>query len=162
MDGDELVREYIGRLEAAAWPLAEDRRRELVGEVREHIDTALSEAGRRDDVTVHNVLERLGRPEEIVASEVEPLPSRPRWDGTGAPGPVATAPAWGVVEVAAVLLLTFGAILLPLVGPALGLGLVWVSTRWTTREKLIATTIVVVIFMLPVLGLLMAVPHAGA
>jgi len=56
MDGDELVRDYLGRLEAASWPLPPGRRTELAGEVREHIDTALAEAGRRDTVTVHNVL----------------------------------------------------------------------------------------------------------
>ena len=46
MDAEGLVRDYLGRLEAASWPLAPPRRAELVGEVREHIETALSEAGR--------------------------------------------------------------------------------------------------------------------
>jgi HAAS len=158
---DDLIREYLGRLEAASWPLSADRRAELVGEVREHIEAALADAGRRDAVTVRNVLERLGLPEDIVSTEVDTDPMPPRRADPPDSAKAAAAPAWGVIEVAAVLLLTFGAILLPLVGPALGFVLAWLSTRWTTREKLIATTIVVVVFVLPVLGLLLAAPRAG-
>ena len=156
MDGDELVRDYLGRLEAASWPLPPGRRTELAGEVREHIDTALAEAGRRDTVTVHNVLERLGRPEEIVATEAEIEPESSRWIDARVSGVAATVSAWGMIEIAAILLLSVGAFLLPLVGPAIGLVLVWYSSRWTTREKLIATVIVLVVFILPIVGLLSA------
>lgn len=69
MNADALVADYLGRLEAAAWPLPPERRTELASEVREHIEAALSEAGSRDEVTIRNVLDRLGRPEEIVAGE---------------------------------------------------------------------------------------------
>jgi uncharacterized membrane protein len=155
MDGDELVRDYLGRLEAASWPLPPDRRAELAGEVREHIETALAEGGRRDAVTVRNVLERLGRPEEIVASEADVEPPAARWTDPRS-RVVGTVSTWGAVEIAAIFFLTVGAFLLPLFGPLLGLGLVWLSSRWTTREKLIATGIVVVIFGLPILGLLSA------
>ena len=153
MDGDELVRDYLGRLEAASWPLPPGRRAELAGEVREHIETAIAEAGRRDDVTVRNVLERLGRPEEIVASEADIEPPAARWIDARIAGAVANAPAWGTLEIVAILLLTIGALLLPLVGPAVGLVLVWLSTRWTTREKVIATVIVLAVFILPIVGL---------
>ena len=156
MDGDELVRDYLGRLEAASWPLPPGRRTELAGEVREHIDTALAEAGRRDTVTVHNVLERPGRPEEIVATEAEIEPESSRWIDARVSGGAATVSAWGMIEIAAILLLSVGAFLLPLVGPAIGLVLVWYSSRWTTREKLIATVIVLVVFILPIVGLLSA------
>jgi uncharacterized membrane protein len=153
MDGDELVRDYLGRLEAASWPLPPDRRAELAGEVREHIETALAEAGRRDPVTIHNVLERLGRPDEIVATEVDAEPgSQSRFPDPA--GLAASARGWGAIEIAAILLLTIGAIALPLIGPAMGLVLAWLSTRWTTREKLVATVIVVVIFVLPIIVLL--------
>jgi uncharacterized membrane-anchored protein len=52
MNGDALVSDYLGRLDAAAWPLPPERRSELASEVREHIEAALSEAGSRDEVTV--------------------------------------------------------------------------------------------------------------
>jgi hypothetical protein len=161
MDGDELVRDYLGRLEAASWPLPPGRRAELAGEVREHIESALDEAGRRDAVTVRNVLERLGRPEEIVSTEAEAEPSASRLiDGPG--GRVAaTTRSWGAVEIAAILLLTVGAFALPLFGPILGLILAWLSTVWTTREKLIATVIVFVVFVLPIIGLLGIGGQAG-
>jgi len=156
VDSDDLIRDYLDRLEAASWPLPADRRTELADEVREHIEAALGEAGRRDPVTVRNVLERLGQPEEIVSTEAESELARPRWAAGPAPGPAASAPAWGVLEIAAILLLTVGAFLLPVVGPASGLVLVWLSTRWTARKKLIATVLVVVVFVLPALGLLRA------
>jgi hypothetical protein len=38
---------------------------------------------------------------------------------------------------------------------------VWASTRWTTREKLIATIIIAVLLLLPILGLLAAGVGSG-
>ena len=148
MEADALIRDYLGRLEAAAWPLSADRRGELLNEVREHIESALAEAERRDEVTARNVLERLGAPQEIVAAEAE-VGGSPGWT------PPSTAherrSQWGLVEVGAILLLTVGAIFLPIVGPMIGLVLVWISTQWTTRQKSIATGIVLVLMILPFL-----------
>jgi hypothetical protein len=154
MDGDLLVRDYLGRLEAAAWPLAVDRRAELVGEVREHIEAALREAGRSDEVTVRNILERLGPPEEIVAAEAEFGGAPASWTGGQPLGPVNASSRWGAVEIIAVLLLTVGAIFLPFIGPILGLVFAWASTQWTRREKLTATIIVAAFLLLPIIGLL--------
>ena len=154
MEDDVVVRDYLGRLEAAAWPLPVARRAELIGEVREHIDAAMSEAGNRDEVTVRNILERLGPPEEIVAAEAESGAAAALPIGGQPVGTVVAVPSWGGIEIIAVLLLTLGAVFLPFFGPILGLVFVWASTRWTRREKLIATTIVAVLFVLPILGLL--------
>ena len=88
MEADALVSEYMGRLEAAAQPLPADRRGELIAEVHDHIETALAEAGSRDEVTARNVLERLGAPEEIVAVET----------GGEARPPGLASPAAAVVE----------------------------------------------------------------
>jgi hypothetical protein len=153
MDGDDLVRDYVGRLEAASWPLSPGRRAELAGEVREHIETALAEAGRRDTVTIRNVLERLGRPEEIVASEAETDAAAPGWAAARGPVPSPAVRTWGAVEIAAVLFLTVG-VLLPIVGPLLGLLLVWLSSRWVIRDKLIATAIMAVVLVLAMIRLL--------
>ncbi|HET6746435.1 MAG TPA: hypothetical protein VFH90_11395 [Candidatus Limnocylindria bacterium] len=152
MEADALVRDYLGRLEAAAWPLAADRRGELLVEVREHIESALAEAGNRDEVTARNVLERLGAPEEIVAAEAET--GQPAGWMPPSPGPADRRAGWGLIEVGALLFLTVGAIFLPIVGPMVGLVLVWLSTEWTTRQKSIATLIVVILLFLPVLLLL--------
>jgi hypothetical protein len=149
MEPDALVSEYLGRLEQAAQPLPADRRGELIAEVHDHIQSALAEAGSRDEVTARNVLERLGAPEEIVAAETGR-------DGEPAPPPriPERSARWGPAEVLAILLLTVGAVFLPVVGPLIGLILVWMSGEWTTREKWVATLIVVVLLALPVLLLL--------
>jgi hypothetical protein len=152
MEADALVRDYLGRLEAAAWPLAPDRRGELLLEVREHIESALAEAGNRDEVTARNVLERLGAPEEIVAAEAEA--GRPAGWTTPAPDATDRRAGWGPVEVGAILFLTVGAIFLPIVGPMIGLMLVWLSAEWSPRQKWIATLIVVILLFFPVLLLL--------
>jgi uncharacterized membrane protein len=151
MQPDALVQDYLGRLEAASWPLAADRRGELIGDVREHIDAALAEAGRRDEITTRNVLERLGAPEEIVAAEVDS--ERGRGAGwTRPPDASRTDSRWGPLEIAAIGFLTIGAVALPFFGPIVGLMLVWLSGRWTTRQKAVATLLAVaVIITLPVL-----------
>ena len=152
MDGEALVRDYLGRLDAAAWPLAVDRRAELISEVREHIEAALVEAGQRDEVTVRNVLDRLGRPEEIVAEE-SGAPGVPSQAAPAVAGPaLAAASPFGAIEIVALLLLTVGAIVIPIFGPILGLLFVWASSRWTPREKLIATAIVVALTVVPTFG----------
>jgi hypothetical protein len=153
VDTEALERDYLGRLEAAAWPLSPDRRAELVDEVREHIETALARAGRRDEVTVRNVLERLGPPEQIAAAEAGPR--KP-----GAPVVTIAPPgrySWiGATEIIALLLFTVGAIVLPIVGPLIGLVFMWVSGEWTTRDKAIGTAIVLVLLALPIVLLLVA------
>lgn len=160
MDAEALVLDYLGRLDAAAASLPPSRRAELAGEVRQHIEMALTEAGGRDEVTVRNVLDRLGPPDEIVDAERDPDGTAPGWTIT-MPGSATGRSGWGGTEIAAVLLLTLGAVLLPIIGPLLGLIFVWASTQWTTRQKSIATAIVVVLAMLPII-LLLGVRAGGA
>lgn len=170
MNADNLVQDYINRLEARAASLPAERRAELVGEVRDHIDTALREAGSVDEVTVRNVLERLGSPDEIVAGEAQhTVPSGPPggmpaaasgsappppWNATAVP-----APTWGPVEVIAItlLVLAWPALLLPfglILWVALGIGgllLTWVSPAWSRGMKLTLTVAVVALYVLMIL-----------
>jgi hypothetical protein len=161
VDAEALVNDYIGRLDAAATSLPASRRAELAGEVRQHIEMALAEAGARDEVTVRNVLDRLGPPDEIVDAERQVDGPPPGW--TLAPVQASAAPSspWGAVEIAAVLLLTVGAVFLPFIGPLLGLVFVWMSVQWTNRQKTIATVIVVLVMFLPII-LLLGVRAGGA
>jgi uncharacterized membrane protein len=133
MDADALVADYLGRLRAATWPLPAYRRDELVAEVAEHIEAAMAESGRRDEVTVRNVLDRLGEPEAIAAAEVG--------EGRAAPaeGQPATAsqPLAGGVELVSLLLLAFGGIV-PIIGVLAGYALTFLSTRWTGRDRVYA------------------------
>ncbi|MBA3687755.1 MAG: hypothetical protein H0W81_02790 [Chloroflexi bacterium] len=151
MDTDRLIRDYLSRLEAAASSLPVHRRAELTGEVRDHIDAALTEAGRRDEVTVRNILEQLGSPEEIVAGEA----GQPG----GAAGAADSRSRLGRVEIAAMLLLALAwvALFLPFgfflwLGWWLGFGVVglvllWISKVWRKRQKLITTGVVVVLYL---------------
>ena len=51
---------------------------------------------------------------------------------------------------------------IPFVGPILGLVFVWASTRWTVREKLIASAIVIALLLLPLLAILgLGTPQPG-
>jgi thiol:disulfide interchange protein len=161
VDGEALIREYLGRLEAAAWPLEPGRRSELQAEVADHIEAALAEAGARDEVTVRNVLDRLGRPEEIVAADAEPGSTQ-----AGSGPMIVAAPArspWGVVEILAILFLTIGAFLLPVLGPLVGVVFTSGSSQWSTRAKVGVTILVVVIGLgIPILGLVAFTTAAGA
>lgn len=155
MTTDPHIRDYLGRLEAAAAALPAHRRAELGREVRDHIEAALSEAGRSDEITVLNILERLGSPEEIVAGD----PSA----SAGTSAVAGNASGWGTMELiaGALLVLAWPALLLRfdifgiyvgfllwLAFGALGLVLVWASGVWSTRQKQITTVVVVALYAL--------------
>jgi hypothetical protein len=161
VDAEAIVNDYIGRLNAAAASLPPSRRAELAGEVRQHIEMALAEAGARDEVTVRNVLDRLGPPDEIVDAERQVDGPPPGWTLAPVQASAAARSPWGAVEIAAVLLLTVGAILLPIIGPLLGLVFVWMSAQWTNQQKAIATAIVVIVLSMPII-LLFGVRAGGA
>jgi hypothetical protein len=116
---NELVTEYLQRLERAAAALPRSRRAELVSEIREHIDDALLEAGAADEVAVRNVLERLGTPEDIAAAA-----------GTA-------QRRSGRRELAALI-----ALAIPFLGWFVGIVLVAASRAWTGREKAIGVGLV--------------------
>jgi len=154
VDTEALVTDYLGRLDAAARSLPASRRAELAGEVRQHIEMALAEAGGRDEVTVRNVLDRLGPPDDIVDAERGADGPPPGWTISATTGPGTQSSGWGGNEIAAVLLLTLGSVFLPIVGPLLGLIFVWASQQWTNRQKTIASLIVLVVLFLPFILLL--------
>jgi uncharacterized membrane protein len=146
MDPEAAIRDYLAALDAAAAPLDLERRAELVAEIREHIDLALGEAGRRDESTVRDVLERLGSPGEIVAAETGTMDAvGAEWSGR--PGEV---PRHALsVETRALLWLTVGAVVLPFVGPVIGLWTATASDRWTVTQKRTAVLIFAVLAVMP-------------
>ena len=154
----EAVREYLADLDAAAAPLGTERRAELVAEVREHIDLALADAGRSDEATIREVLSRLGSPLEIVAAET--TLERAAFDGdqasAGTPAPVRRSLS---TEAKALLLLTVGAVVLPFIGPLLGLWVAAASTRWTLTQKRTAVLLFLVLSAMP---FILLVPAAFA
>jgi hypothetical protein len=103
---DALVEDYLRRLDAAAARLPSDRRTELVSEIREHLQEGLRQSPTDDEVSVRNLLERLGPPEEIVTEAADSTPP-----GLAAPAPVTNNAAVVSVVLGALWLLGIGSVL---------------------------------------------------
>ncbi len=138
---DELVSDYLARLEQAARDLPAGRRTELLDEIREHIDAGREAGAASDEAAVRTMLDRLGEPEDIVAAALaEDAGWQPPAGAAEAPAGAARRPGTAL-ELAAVLLLTVGS-LLPLVGWAVGVVLLWASRLWRASEKVLGTLVV--------------------
>lgn len=144
--GEQLLSDYLARLDAAALRLPPDRRAELREGIAEHVAAARAAGELRDETGVRTLLDRLGEPEEIVAAAAEDVPPAaggPPWADrpSGAPPQLVPRPPGTGLEVAAVLMLTAGS-LVPVVGWLVGVALLWSSRRWRRSEKLLATLVV--------------------
>ncbi|MGC4942091.1 HAAS signaling domain-containing protein [Kribbella sp. DT2] len=124
---DELVDAYLKYLGEAAEPLPEERRTELLAEVRTHVAEERA-AGVVTPEEVRAMLARLGDPDEIVAAATDGLVM------------VKRQPRFRSRDVATLLLLSFGGFLY-LLGWVAGVALLWTSDRWTREEKLLGTLV---------------------
>jgi uncharacterized membrane protein len=122
---DRLVSDYLDRLESELSGLPRQSRREVIDEVEAHIAEARTALAPEDELGVRNVLERLGDPAEIAAEAEDRFGVRRKQT------------TWR--EVAALILLPFGFVILPVVGWFAGVILLWSSEAWNTRDKLIGT-----------------------
>jgi hypothetical protein len=130
---DQLVAEYLGRLDAALRDLPAARREELLEQVREHIATARAELGDgASEAEIRTLLDRLGDPATIAAEAGE----RPT-DGVE---PTRARPGWR--EIAVLVLLPIGGIVIPVIGWFVGVALLWSSDQWPAHSKLIGTLVV--------------------
>jgi hypothetical protein len=91
---DRLVHDYLAALESAAAGLPPDARRDLVADIREHLDQALGSPP-YDEISVRTVIDRLGEPEEIAAE-------------AGGRTPASTQPRLRVRDAVGLALLPFG------------------------------------------------------
>ena len=149
---EQLVVDYIARLELAASTLPPGDRADLIEEIRQHIDTAKEAGAVSDEAGMRTLLDRLGEPEAIVASARDDGAPRPdRQLSAFVESPVGPASPWGGLEIAAVILLGLGAVVIPILGPLVGLILLWSSSQWTRRQKRIGTAITVLPTLLGVL-----------
>lgn len=124
---DGSVERYLHDLDRALRDLPAARRREIVEEIRGHIEEARTQGGMQSDAGMRAVLDRLGEPEDIAADARERFGIRPV--------------RIGALEVTALIMLPIGALILPVVGWFVGVTCLWVSPAWTTRDKLIGTLV---------------------
>ena len=124
-DGAQSVEDYLRELATTARILQAARSKELIEDVRSHIEVALAEGGQSPAA----VLGGLGEPREIVASALA--------EGAGS---VQLSKWITGLEVTAILLLLFGAVLVG-VGWLVGVLLLWASPRWTLADKLLGALI---------------------
>jgi uncharacterized membrane protein len=144
-DDDQLVEDYLRELQIAAQGLPADRRDELIEEITAHIAEARQSDG--SPLAVRNILDRLGDPADIVRAAADTPPGSQAWSGAsssaGHPaGQPATQPGRaGALELAAVLFLLLGGIVIPVLGWFIGVVLLWMSPRWTAKDKLLGTLV---------------------
>jgi hypothetical protein len=120
---DPLVDGYLKRLRAAARELSRTRRDELVQQIQEHLQEAVPPGA--SETEIRNALEHLGEPETIIAEEFE------RRGTQSARG--------GKLEWITVMLLPLGFAVIPILGWAIAVILLWRSRVWSTGEKLLGT-----------------------
>ena len=126
----EMIDGYLRTLARELEDMPAGPRQELIDDLRNHIEDAWESAPERNQAALLNILERLGRPEELAREERERL-GIPRVPDRQGPG---------LLEVAAVALT---ALFWPV-----GILLAWLSPRWHTLDKVVATLIPVVGFAL--------------
>jgi hypothetical protein len=128
-DTRSLVEGYLDRLDRTLRDVPAARRKEIVAEIRDHIDEATSGSiADADEAEVRTVLDQLGDPETIAEE------ARDRFDI-----PKRRA---GWVEGIALALLLIGGFIGPGLGWLVGVILLWVSSVWTIKDKIIGTVFV--------------------
>jgi uncharacterized membrane protein len=135
-----LVRAYLDELAQHTATLPEVRRRELLADLREHIEVTLTDCDPADEEAVRQVLNRLGHPREIAAAALDE-------EGQAHPEPESSGRTTLTLTLA---LLPLPLLIVPALGPVLALATVvtallrvWKSPQWTKREKKWATLLFV-------------------
>lgn len=121
------VRGYLDEVDRALRDLPRDRRLEIVRDLQWHIDAAIADLEAPTGAAVEQILDGLGPPGDIAAAAYEEQP-----------------PARGRIamrDVAAVILLLVGGFVF-FVGWIVGVVLLWSSTAWETKDKVMATLLV--------------------
>lgn len=124
-----LVTRYLKDLDRALRDVPADRRREIVDEIHEHIAEAAAERGpEMTESELRSVLDQVGHPESIAEEARERFGIRRK--------------RGGAMEGIAVVSLLLGGLLIPLLGWVLGVILLWASSVWSTRDKIMGTLVV--------------------
>jgi hypothetical protein len=74
---EAIVSDYFARLRRALAPLPRSRRDQLLEDLREHVTLARAGLSEESELTVREILDHLGRPEDIAAEALAASPRRP-------------------------------------------------------------------------------------
>ena len=126
--GDSIVSGYLAQLALELAGLPDSRRDEILEEIRGHITEARSLLATESDADVLNILDRVGDPAQVASAARPDATDSPRTSAAG-------SPIWtsGWLDIAA-------AVLTPVVWPV-GVILLWMSSAWSVRDKLIGTLV---------------------
>ena len=125
-DPEPEIKRYLARLSSAAHDLPKARRRELLAEIEQHIRQTLAEEPCTNQAEMLTLLDQVGDPAEIAAAATDQPEASSRSTG------------W---ELATILLLLLGGFVF-VVGWLVGVMLLWSSSVWTLRDKLIGTFVI--------------------
>jgi hypothetical protein len=145
LETEAIVDAYLGKLDVALQQAAPRRRKELIDEIRDHISQGLREMSDKSAPAVLDLLDKLGRPEEIAAAAMAESGDRASRDGS-----VRSGARDGLT----VALLLFGGFVF-FVGWFVGVVLLWSSSTWRVRDNVLGTLLLpggLVIPLLMVLG----------
>jgi hypothetical protein len=120
---DLLLDDYLRRLGQAARKLRAWQRELFLAAIADRIDAELSAGEDVDLDRMREVLARLGDPEGLVLAAA-PVPDWPAGQ-----------------ELATVLILLVGGVLLPGIGWLVGVTMLWASPRWRLSDKLLGTLV---------------------
>ncbi|MFB7669110.1 hypothetical protein ACFC1R_35225 [Kitasatospora sp. NPDC056138] len=154
-----LVHAYLAEVTQRAAALPDAARRELLANLREHIDVALAQSDRADQETVRQILERLGQPRTVADAALAEEGCAPL---------EAESPGSTTVTLA-LIVLSLPLELIPAVGPVLALAAtvtavvrVWRSAQWVRKEKMQATLLLLSpVVVAPVTAVVLSLAASG-
>ncbi|WP_052682215.1 DUF1700 domain-containing protein [Saccharothrix sp. ST-888] len=154
-----LVHAYLAEVAQRTSALPDATRRELLANLREHIDVALAESDRADQETVRQILDRLGRPQAVADAAL----AEEGWPRAEAESPGRTTVTLGLI------VLSLPLALIPAVGPVLALAAtvtavvrVWKSAQWVRKEKMQATLLLLSpVVVTPAIAVVLSLTASG-
>jgi uncharacterized membrane protein len=124
----KILNRYLGEIEARLEGISYAARKEFITEIRSHLVEKWESSGEKTEESLLQVINDFGDPREIAEDYLAKAGGEARLRG-------AYPPTW--------LVLALTAFIWPV-----GIILAWVSPAWKLRDKIIATLIPVVIFLL--------------